>query len=159
VGSHHPGGLLSLLRQGLSIGVRFGSQSVEALLWVAQSIEEGIYVDGSLRRTPRGIAFDLDNPILRVGAFCELTVRVDGTILPGEQVRFRPRDGSEWRTANSVSNDRPWALGPGDRTRFELDGTFGHELDPITVRLELRTRAIPPLVWFEFEERPAKEAA
>jgi hypothetical protein len=157
VGSHHPGGLLSLVRQGLSIGVHFGTQSVEALLWVAQTIEEGIYADGSFRRTAAGVAFAIDNPILRVGAFSELRVIVDGTPVPADRVRFRSGDGAPWRTAGSVAPEAPWELRPGDRSQFELEGVFGHENEPVTVRLELRTRAIPPLVWFEFTERPLTE--
>jgi hypothetical protein len=143
------------VRQGLSIGVHFGTQSVEALLWVAQSIEEGIYSDGSLRRTRDGIAFALENPILRVGAFGELNLIVNGAPIPGDRVRFRSGEGTEWRAADSVRRESPWELRPGDRSQFEIRGEFGRGSDSITVRLELRTRAIPPLVWFEFTERPA----
>ncbi|HTW39713.1 MAG TPA: hypothetical protein VMF04_02490 [Thermoplasmata archaeon] len=159
MGSHHPGGLLSLLRQGLTIGVQFGTQSLEALLWVAQSIEEGIYADGSLRRTPDGIAFELDNPILRVGAFSDLSLRVNGTQVPGDRVRLRSGEGTEWRLGSSIRRDAPWELRPGDRSEFEVQGSFGHDTDPITVRIELRTPAIPPVVWFEFTEKPVQEGA
>jgi hypothetical protein len=156
VGSHHPGGLLSLVRQGLTIGVQFGTQSIEALLWVAQTIEEGIYVDGSLHRTPDGIAFALDNPILRVGAFHELRVLVDGAPIAAEAVHFRSGEGADWRPADTIGPDTPWELRPGDRTEFDVRGSFGAGTDPLTVRLELRTRTIPPLVWFEFREKPAR---
>lgn len=157
MGSHHSGGLLSLLRQGLTIGVQFGTQSVEALLWVAQTIEEGIYADGSLRRTSGGIAFALDNPILRVGAFSDLRILVEGMSVPPDRVRFRPGEGTEWRLASTVTSEAPWELRPGDRTHFEVDGSFGQGTDPITVRLELVTPSIPPLVWFEFNEKPTGE--
>jgi hypothetical protein len=159
VGTHHPRELLTVLRQGLTIGVQFGTQSVEALLWVAQSIEEGVYEANSLRRTSDGIAFALDNPCLRVGAFGQLRVRVDGVEVPGENIRFRRGPGSAWRLAGSVRPDATWDLAPGDRTEFDLIGSFGRGAGPITVRLELTTEAIPPVVWFEFSETPAPVTA
>ncbi len=148
--------LLSVVRQGLTVGVEYGTHSLEALLWVAETVEEGVYESGSLRRTPDGISFALDNPPLRTGAFESLVVRVNGDAVPGEGVRLRAGPGAPWRTAASLSRERPLALGPGDRTEFALTGPFGDGPEPITVRLELRVPAIPPLVWFEFRESPAE---
>ncbi len=138
----------------MTIGVQFGTHSIEALLWVAQTVEEGIYEPDSLHRTADGIAFALDNPCLRVGAFTELRVLVDGTVVPGDGVRLRRGAGGTWRTASSVTPETTWDLAPGDRSEFEILGTFGQGNNSITVRLEMTTRSIPPLVWFEFNERP-----
>jgi hypothetical protein len=154
VSSSYLGGILTLVRQGLTIGVQFGTHSVEALLWVAQTIEEGIYEADSLRRTDAGISFALSNPILRVGAFTTIRVSVNGAGVPAAQVRFRGDPSAPWRTAASVGPDAPWYLAPGDRTEFAIDGSFPGTA--LTVRLELHTPAIPPLVWFEFTETPGK---
>ncbi|MGI0071379.1 MAG: hypothetical protein ACRECT_04840 [Thermoplasmata archaeon] len=156
--SRHVGGVLALLRQGLTLGIEYGTHSLEALIGVAETVEEGVYEPRSLRRTPHGLAFALDNPLLRVGAFTQLAIRVDGAEVRGGQVRLRPGAGAPWRTADSVGPDRPWALAPGDRTEVEVDGAFGEGARPVTVRMELRTPAIPPLVWFEFTESPREDA-
>jgi hypothetical protein len=145
-----------LIRQGLTLGVQFGTHSVGALLWVAETVEEAVYEPHSLRRTSEGIGFVLDNPPLRVGAFTALEIRVDGTAVPGDRVRFRPGPGSPWRTAASLSPEATLNLGPGDRTEFDLVGAFGTEGDPVTVRLELHNPAVPPAVWFEFNESPSE---
>jgi hypothetical protein len=158
VASRHVGEVLSVLRQGLTLGVQFGTHPLEALIWVAETVEEGVYEAGSLRRTERGIAFALDNPPLRVGAFTYLRVVVDGAPVPGDRVRFRRGAGAPWRTPQSLGPDSPWDLAPGDRTEFEVDGMFGEGEEPLTVRLELRTPAVPPLVWFEFRESPSEAA-
>lgn len=156
MGSHHVGDVLSLFRQGLTLGVQFGTHSVEALLWVAETVEEGVYEAGSLHRTPAGVGFALDNPPLRVGAFTRLEVRVNGALAPGDIVRFRRGEGMAWRTASSISPSAPWELAPGDRTEFEVDGAFGDGADPVAVRLELHTPSVPPRVWFEFTESPTE---
>lgn len=152
VGSRHVGDVLSLVRQGLTLGVQFGTHSVEALLWVAETVEEGVYEAGSLRRTAEGISFALDNPPLRVGAFTSLRVRVGEAEVTGDRIRIRPGPGTAWRTAASVGPDAPFHLGPGDRSEFDLVGEFGSVRESVTVRIELRTPAVPPLVWFEFAE-------
>jgi hypothetical protein len=158
VGARHVGDVLSLLRQGLTLGYQYGTHSVEALLWVAETVEEGVYESGSLRRTPEGIAFALENPPLRVGAFTSIALRVDGTPVPGDSVRFRSGPGAPWRIGAAVAANAPLNLAPGDRTEFDLRGEFGRGGDSITVRLELRTPAVPPLVWFEFSESPTEAA-
>jgi hypothetical protein len=158
VGARHVGDVLSLLRQGLTVGYQYGTHSVEALLWVAETVEEGVYEAGSLRRTPEGIAFALNNPPLRVGAFTSLVLRVAGVAVPSDSVRIRPGPGAPWRLATTVADSSPLYLAPGDRTEFELQGSFGHGSDPITVRLELHTPFLPPLVWFEFHESPTEVA-
>jgi hypothetical protein len=151
--------LISLLRQGLTLGVQFGTQSVEALLWVAQTIEEGVYVAHSLTRSSTGITFALDNPPLRVGAFTALTVLVEGAPVPGDRVRLRRGEGSPWRTAASIGPSVPFDLAPGDPTEFDLVGTFGRPGAKLTVRLELHNPAVPPRVWLEFTETPSAAVA
>jgi hypothetical protein len=159
VGSRHVGDVLSLLRQGITVGVQFGTHSVEALLWVAETVEEGVYEAGSLARSADGVTFVLDNPLLRVGLFTSLKVLIDGTEVPGEHVRLRPGAGTSWRTAGSVGPESGYSFAPGDRTEFDVRGGFGRANAPITVRLELRSPAIPPLVWFEFTESPTVPGA
>ena len=156
MGSRHVGDVLSLVRQGLTLGVQFGTGSVEALLWVAETVEEGVYEAGSLRWSPEGIAFALGNPPLRVGAFTSLTIRVNGEEVPAARVRLRSGAALPWRSAATIGDDDPLPLGPGDRTEFSVAGEFGREGETVRVRLELRTPAIPPLVWFQFQENAAK---
>ena len=154
MGTRHFGALLSAVAQGLTLDVEFGAHSVEALLWVAETVEEGVYEPHSLVRTASGLGFALDNPPLRVGAFTVVRLLVDGRAIPAERVRFRPDATRPWRSADTVSPGRPWELAPGDRTEFSIAGTFADGSDSITVRLELHTPAVPPLVWFEFREPP-----
>jgi hypothetical protein len=157
VGSRHVGDVLSLVAQGLRLGVEFGTHSVEALLWVAETVEEGVYEAKSLRWTAEGLEFALDNPPLRVGAFTSLVIRWDGSVVPADRIQWRSGPGTEWRPAESISAAAPLRLAPGDRTEFRLFGERGPRDREITVRLELHTPAIPPRVWFEFTER-AEEA-
>jgi hypothetical protein len=156
VASRHVGDVLSLVRQGLTLGVEYGTRSIEALLWVAETVEEGVYEPRSLHRTDAGLAFALDNPPLRAGAFTSLVLRVNGRAVPGDRIRWRPGSGSAWRTAASVDEAAPLDFGPGDRTEFEVDVADGAAEGSVTVRLELRMPAIPPLVWFEFTDRPSE---
>lgn len=158
MGSRHVGDVLSLVRQGLRLGVEFGSHSVEALLWVAETVEEGVYEAQSFRRVDGALEFALDNPPLRVGAFSALVVRVNGAEVPSDRVRLRPGPGTAWRAGSTVSANAPWYLTAGDRTEFRLIGEFGRGDAETTVRLELHVPAIPPRVWFEFSERPEEVA-
>jgi hypothetical protein len=145
---------MSAVRQGLTLNVEFGSHSIEALIWVAETVEEGVYEPHSLSRTEDGLTFALDNPPLRVGAFTSVRLLVDSREIPAERVRFRRDAGSPWRSADTVAPGHPWELAPGVRTEFWVAGAFAEGSEPISVRLELRTPAIPPRVWFEFTESP-----
>lgn len=156
MGSRHLGDVLSLVRQGLEVGVEYGTHSIETLLWIAETVEESVYEPHSLRRTAGGLAFALDNPLLRVGAFTSLVLQVNGVPVPGDRVRLRAGSGTPWRTALTVGSEAPLLLAPGDRTEFDVEGDFGRDPSEITVRLELRAPAIPPRVWFEFVEAPAE---
>lgn len=148
------GAILSLARQGLTVGLEFGPHSLEALLGIAEVVEESVYEPRSLVRTDSGIAFALANPPLRTGGFSQLRIRVNGTDVPPEAIHLRTRSAPEWRAAASVTAAAPLELEAGTRTEFRADGTWAAPSDELTVRLELRSVAIPPLVWFEFTDRP-----
>ncbi len=151
------GPVLSLLRQGLTVGVEYGAHSLEALLWVAETVENGVYRPGSLVRHDAGLAFILDNPPLRTGAFSSARLSVEGAPLAPEEVRCRVGPGGPWRRFDSISAATPLELRPGVPTEFETTATRGSAPGPITVRLELISLAIPPRVWFEFTDRARPE--
>ena len=145
--------VLSLARQGLSVGVEFGPHSLEALVGIAETVEESVYAPGSLAGTDAGISFALANPPLRTGAFGEVRLRVDGASIPSDAFRVRTAAAPDWRTASTVSARAPLELAAGVRTEFAVDGDWGRREGELTVRLELKSVAIPPLVWFEFRDR------
>ncbi len=142
---------LSLIRQGLTLEVEFGTRPLEALLWIAETIEESVYVPGSLARTPTGVRFALANPPLRVGAFGAVRLLLNGTNVPADRLRLRTGLAAPWRTAASVSRDAPLELAPGVPTEVAAE-TPPPAKGPATVRLELESVAIPPLVWLEFSD-------
>ncbi len=150
-------GGLSLLRQSLTIGWEYGTRSLGALLAVAETVEDAVYESGSLRRIPGGLAFELENPPLRVGAFAEVRVQVGSVPLPPTSVRLRPGAGTPWRTAADVTAGTPYLWGPGERTEFELATSLPTTNERICVRVELAPLAIPPRVWCEIREVPAPE--
>lgn len=148
------GPLLGLLRQGLALEFEFGTSSLESLLRIAETVEESVYEAGSLRRsTGGGLRFVLANPPLRIGAFRRLAVAVNGAPVPSAEVRFRSPGAPTWTEASSVSEQNPLVLVPGRRVEFEAGATGPPAGQEATVRLELESVAIPPLVWFEFRER------
>jgi hypothetical protein len=150
-------GTLSLLRQGVSLGLNYGTRSVGALLAVAETVEEGVYEPGSLRRIPGGLALALDNPPLRVGAFGGVRVLVEGAPVAPDRLRLRHGEGTPWRVGVEVTPESPFPWGPGERTEFEVTAVDVPAGTRICVRIELRSRAIPPLVWCEIREVPAPE--
>jgi hypothetical protein len=144
--------ILSLARQGLSLAMAFGVQSIASLIFVARTVEESVFMPRSFVRTPSGFRFALANPPLRTGGFSSLRLFVDGTALPPEHVRLRPGPDQAWRTSSSLGSDQPLELQAGTHTEFEADCSLGPKLRPVTVRLELQNVAIPPLVWLEFRQ-------
>lgn len=146
------GSWLSLLRQGLSIERVFGRHSLEALVSVAETIEESVYERGSLARTPNGFSFRLSNPPLRIGAFSSLRLIVDDAPVTAERVRLRGGRGLPWRSTADISKEHPLALAPGDRIEFAVEDTLPEGAPELRIRLELQSTAIPPLVWFEFRD-------
>jgi hypothetical protein len=152
-----PAGTLSLLRQGVSIELSYGTRALEALLAIAEAVEDAVYESGSLRRIPGGLAFALENPPLRVGAFAQVRVLIDEEPVAPEAVRLRKGVGSGWRTAADVTAASPLDWGPGERTEFEVTTPKRGAGQRICVRVELRSVAIPPTVWCELRDVPAPE--
>lgn len=152
-----PAGTLSLLRQGITIELGYGLRALEALLAIAEAVEDAVYESGSLRRIPGGLAFALDNPPLRVGAFDQVKVLIDDGPAAPEAVRLRKGPGTDWRTAADVTAESPFEWRPGERTEFEVILPAPAEEHRICVRVELRSVAIPPIVWCEIREVPVAE--
>jgi hypothetical protein len=148
---------LSLIRQAASIEHEFGPAALVELVRVARFLERAFYVPGSLARTASGIAFDLANPPLRTGAFKWARLLVDGTALPAEHCRVRSDRESTAQRFADLSETGPLVWPTGRPAYFEADGVrAGKGLH--LVRLELRSVAIPPLVWIEFSDRVRREA-
>jgi hypothetical protein len=151
------GAIVSLLRQGLELEIGFGTRSVEALVWIAEAVEESVYAAGSLVRTATGLQFRLSNPPLRLGAFRELRLIVDGRPVAPERLRFRRSAGGAWRTAASLSEAEPLVLLPGEPTEIAADGVEPRIGGRAELRLELSSVAIPPRVWVEFSDEVREE--
>ncbi len=150
------GSWLSLLRQSISVGYDFGARPLEALLWVAETVERSVYEPGSLVRIPDGYAFALANPPLRSGAFATARLAIDRQPVDPADLFVREL-GRPWRSAASLSRDDPLRLAPGRRTEFRARVAPGVSARTVAFRLELESVAIPPLVWFEFEDLPRAE--
>lgn len=150
------GHALSALRQGISVGVEFGPRALEALVSLAETVEQSVYEDGSLVVGPDGLGFVLSNPPLRVGAFSGVRLRLDGTEVAPDRVRLRPGPGTPWRATDSISAVAPFELRPGVPTEVAVHGAVSRGGRPVHVRLEFDSIAIPPLVWFEFEAIPRR---
>ncbi len=146
------GAILSLVRQGLALEIGFGTRSVEALTWIAEAVEESVYVAGSLVQTAEGVQLTLANPPLRLGAFRRLRATIDGHPVPPERLRFRTASAAAWRAAASLSEADPLVLLPGRPTVIAADGVPGPTGRTVRVRLELESVAIPPLVWIELSD-------
>jgi hypothetical protein len=145
---------LGLAHQGLDVGLDFGTRSVEAMAWVALTVERSVYLADSLIRTPAGVRFTLANPPLRTGAFAACRIGIDGRPPTSQGVRVRTWGGTTWRPASSLTADAPLHFRPGEPTEFEVDVALPTAGPSLHVRLELECPAIPPLVWFEFTDTP-----
>ncbi|MCI4372518.1 MAG: hypothetical protein L3K02_02585 [Thermoplasmata archaeon] len=157
--AHRFGSLLRLIGEAIHLEVDFGSHSVEALAWIAETVNASVYVPDSLTRTPTGFRFSLANPPLRIGAFSGLRLRVEGTVVPPEVVRVRLGDGRPWRTSSELGPDRSLDLEAGNGIELEADWPLPPTPGPVTIRLELQSVAIPPLVWLELQETPREGSA
>ncbi|MFZ0892514.1 MAG: hypothetical protein WB778_05570 [Thermoplasmata archaeon] len=148
----HFGRDLSLLRQGISIGAEFGPHALIMIARIAEIVEDSVYEPRSLSATPHGIRFALQNPPLRVGAFSSIRAQVNGVEVPSEQARLRTSAQAVYRSFREVSRTSPFSMIPGQRTEVELDLAGPLKKGPVTIRLSVRSVAIPPLVWFEFTD-------
>jgi hypothetical protein len=148
------GPLLRLVGDAARLESEFGFRSLEALLWVAETVRNSVYVPNSLVRTSTGFTFALANPPLRIGAFSEIHLLVDGARVPPERVRFRVGPDAPWHTSTELGKDHPLELQSGSSSEFEADWPLEKRSEPLTVRLELRNVAVPPLVWLEIFESP-----
>jgi len=151
------GRALSVVRQGLELGLEYGPRSVESLLWVAETIEESVYRPGSLARSGGTIRFELGNPPLRTGAFSAARLLWERQPVPPSRLRVRPDPLSPWRSADGISPDAPISLRAGVPIGVEADVPGDDVGSTVTVRLELESRAIPPLVWLEFRDVVGRE--
>lgn len=143
---------LGLVRQGISIGWRFGADALEEMGRVAELLERSVYEAGSLHRAPGGVAFTWRNPPLRMGAFRSVRATVDGAEADAARATVWPGRAGTPVPFRSVTPERPLVLPIGERTDFFLP-VDGRVSSRPTVRVELRSVAIPPLVWYEFRER------
>lgn len=143
---------LSLARQGLSVGWEFGLRSLEDLGAFAELLQHSVYEAGSLRRVPGGIGFVFRNPPLRMGAFSAIRVFIDGQRHPDECAWVHPAGLPRALGFQEVRVDAPLVVPVGQRTRFFLTGTDGLSAGSHEIRLELQSVAIPPVVWFSFDD-------
>jgi hypothetical protein len=150
-------GDVGLIRQGISVVNEFGLRSAERLAFVADFLERSVYAPKSLRAVPEGIGFTLLNPPLRVGAFSSLRVAWDGTFHPPDRAFVRAEGRAIDRALADIGAARPVELRPGERVDFRLTG-IPADARPHRVRLELQNIAVPPLVWFEFEDTISEPA-
>lgn len=134
----------------------FGARSLEGLTRIAELIEHSVYEAGSLTRTAEGISFTLLNPPLRMGAFSEIRVLWDGSRLPPDDVSIVLVGGAAPIPSGAISPVRPLTVPVGQRTTVRM-AMAPPAPGPHRVRLELRSVAIPPLVWFEFVDTPRGE--
>jgi len=159
VSDHRIGSLLHLVGEAIRLELEFGTQSLEALAWIAETVEASVYVPHSLAKTPTGFRFALSNPPLRIGAFSSLLLRVDGTPVPLDRVRVRVGPDRAWRTTTQLDRVHPLELQAGSGLELEADWPLPEGSGPVTVRLELRSLAIPPLVWLEVRDTPRAEGS
>ncbi|MCI4360561.1 MAG: hypothetical protein L3J91_02570 [Thermoplasmata archaeon] len=143
-------GDLSLIKQGVEVAVGFGVRTLEGLAELGELLEHSVYEPRSLARTPDGCRFILLNPPLRMGAFSSVRIFLDGAPVDPSRVGIDGPDGIA-RSIDSVTAASPITLPIGLRSRFAVRATTvpagRHRL-----RIELQSVAIPPLVWFEFED-------
>lgn len=142
---------LSLLRQAISIAREGGLSSLEELARLGAFLEKAFYVADSLRSHPDHIEFEIENPPLRMGAFRAARLLWDGESVPPERCVIAPgRDGP--RPFSEVSELQPLTIPSGRRTTIMAAIACPSE-SRHTVRLELQSIAIPPVVWLEFYDR------
>ncbi|HEY6238742.1 MAG TPA: hypothetical protein VIZ68_06120 [Thermoplasmata archaeon] len=142
-------GDLSLAREGFDVVLGFGLGSLHGLVSVAELLQSSVYEERSLRRSSDRFEFTLLNPPLRMGAFRSARLIWNGTPLPADRAGVRSSPASQVVPFSSIDDAHPFIFPTGQRTVFTAHpepATPGRQ----SVRLELQSVAIPPLVWFEF---------
>ena len=148
---------LSLARQGLSVGWEFGLRSLEDLGAFGELLQHSVYEAGSLRRLPGGIGFVFRNPPLRMGAFSAIRIFLDRERHPDACAWVHPAGVPRALAFPEVSVDAPLVVPVGQRTHFFLSGTESLREGTHEIRLELQSVAIPPVVWFSFDDTLAPQ--
>ena len=146
-----------MLAQGIRLAVQFGWRPLEEMTLMAELLEHEVYEHGSLSWGEGSLRFTLRNPPLRMGAFSELRLWVDGTVFPPGDVEVAV-EGAVPRTVAGVGPASPLVLPTGRRTRFAVRCSRPVN-GPHRVRLELQSVAIPPTVWFEFTDHLREASA
>ncbi|MCI4325568.1 MAG: hypothetical protein L3K00_06785 [Thermoplasmata archaeon] len=142
---------LGLLRDGLRIGHEYGFRSLEELARTGVFLQSVVYEANSLRTVSGGVAFALHSPPLRMGAFSRLSLRWDDQEVPPDACTVRPEALAAPVRFSDVSPTNPVVFPVGERIAFTAGvGTPSH--GPHTVRLELQSLAIPPVVWFRLTD-------
>lgn len=147
---------VGLARQGIELGWDFGLQALAEMGRVAELVEHAVYAEGSLGRLPSDapwrLGFALRGPPLRVGAFSSIRLFWDGQEADPGRAAVRVIGQAPWRTLAALQPDAPVCLPVGERIEFAFDPPGAESPGEHTVRLELRSVAIPPRVWFEFTD-------
>jgi hypothetical protein len=148
VRGHRLGVDLGLLRAGLAIGRGFGLHSLEEMARIALYLESAIYDRGSLREIPGGVTFALHSPPLRMGAFQRAQLHWDARPLAPGRCAAHPAGAPGPLPFDTITRSRPLVLPVGRRVEFSAEMEPPGP-GPHTVRLELESVAIPPVVWFQ----------
>lgn len=148
---HRLGIDLGLLREGLQIGRGFGLHSLEEMARIALYLESAVYDRGSLRPIPDGIAFALHSPPLRMGAFQRVSLTWDGRLLPLVDCTAHPVDLPAPVRLDTIDRPHPLILPVGERIEFAAV-VPPPEAGPHTIRVDLESVAIPPVVWFQLTD-------
>ncbi|MCI4349978.1 MAG: hypothetical protein L3K15_00455 [Thermoplasmata archaeon] len=142
----------AILRQGLLVGWEFGLKSLEDLGAFAELLQHSVYESGSLTHVPGGLGFVFRNPPLRMGAFSAIRIFLDGERHPDASAWVHPGGVPRAIPLAEIGPDAPVVIPVGQRTHFLLTDVGTIAAGRHKVRLELQSVAIPPLVWFEFED-------
>jgi hypothetical protein len=140
------------MADAVKIAHEYGFRSLEELTRIAVILQAAIYESHSLRTIPGGVRFALHNPPLRMGAFSGMALQWDEHPVPAEACTVRPAASSAPVRFSDIGRNSPVVLPPGERVEFTAQvptpssGTH-------TARLELRSLAIPPAVWFRLTDR------
>jgi hypothetical protein len=142
---------LGLLRDGLRIGHEYGFRSLEELARTGVFLQSVVYEAHSLHAIPGGVAFALHNPPLRMGAFSRLSLRWDEREVPLDACTVRPQAAPNAVRFSEIGPQSPVVFPVGERIAFTA-GVGSPTHGAHTVRLELRSLAIPPVVWFRLTD-------